>query len=114
MKEEDTNQAALVKWADMHKNIGPFLFSIPNGGSRNIIEAVKIKKTGGKAGVFDLFLMIPSEIYHGLFIEMKSKKGRLSEKQKEFQKRAETKDYCTFVAYSWIEAKDKILDYLQN
>lgn len=114
MKEEDSNQAALIKWADMFDNIGPFLHAIANGGSRHILEAVKLKKTGVRAGVFDLFLMIPKEVYHGLFIEMKSKKGKLTEKQKEFQKRAESKNYCTFVAYSWLEAKDKILDYLEK
>lgn len=112
MKEEDSNQAALIKWSDMHKNIGPFLHAIANGGSRHILEAVKLKKTGVRAGVFDLFLMIPNKVYHGLFIEMKSKKGKLTEKQKEFQDRAESKNYCTFVAYNWIEAKDKILEYL--
>ena len=34
------------------------IFSVPNGGSRNIVEAMTLKKTGTMAGVSDLILII--------------------------------------------------------
>ena len=57
------------------------MFHIPNGGSRNKLEASNLKKQGVKAGVPDLFLPVGRGSYHGLFIELKSAKiSRLKNK----------------------------------
>lgn len=110
--EEEQHQVALIKWASMHKRIFKRLWHTPNGGSRNIIEAVKLKEMGTKAGVWDLFLAIPTEKHPGLFIEMKSKKGVLSKSQKEFRDDLSEDNYCFRIARTWIEARDHILEYL--
>jgi hypothetical protein len=59
-----------------------YIFSVPNGGSRHIAEAVKLKATGMRAGVSDLIVVLDSKV---LFIELKIEKGIQSDKQKEFQ-----------------------------
>ena len=61
-----------------------WLHHIPNGGSRNRAEAVKLKQMGVKSGVSDLCLPYPKGIYCGLYIEMKYDKGRHQPSQKEF------------------------------
>lgn len=51
------------------------LFAIPNGGKRNIVTAMKLKREGVLAGVPDIMLAWHRLGYHGLFIEMKRKHG---------------------------------------
>jgi hypothetical protein len=65
------------------------------------------------AGVSDLFLMIPKGEYHGMFIEMKAKAGKVSDSQKEFMAAASSMNYKTVVCYGFDEAKEAITKYLQ-
>jgi len=65
------------------------IFSIPNGAylynyKGFSLQAIRLVREGMLAGVPDLFIPSPSPDgrYHGMFIEMKSEKGKLSEKQK--------------------------------
>lgn len=79
--EEHQIQVGLFEWIDYQKEIYPALknaFAIPNGGSRNEIEAKNLKDEGVRAGVLDVCLAYPSKGYHGLFIEHKTKKGQLT------------------------------------
>ena len=65
------------------------LYSIPNGGSRNKIEAANLKRQGVKPGVADTILQIPKKGFAGLCIEFKTKTGKQSDEQKEYQRQAE-------------------------
>lgn len=82
---EEQEQAAVFQWVSLMEQQIPelaLLFHIPNGGLRSKSEAMRFKRTGVKAGVPDLFLPVARQGFHGLFIEMKRKKGgRLSEDQ---------------------------------
>lgn len=54
MRSEDTEQINVVSWANWNVNRYPelkWLHHVPNGGSRNKQEAVKLKQMGVKAGV---------------------------------------------------------------
>jgi hypothetical protein len=73
------------------------LFAIPNGGSRNPIEAKNLKATGVMAGVSDLILIIKDKIY---FIELKAQKGIQSESQKIFQSKVENLGFEYLIFYS--------------
>lgn len=48
------------------------LFAVPNGGSRNIIEAKNLKAQGIKSGVSDLLLLISKKGYSCLCLESKT------------------------------------------
>ena len=65
------------------------LFAVPNGGSRNAIEAVNLKKQGVTPGVADVILQIPKKGYASLCMEFKTSKGRQSDEQKEYQRQVE-------------------------
>lgn len=65
------------------------LFAIPNGGSRNIIEARNMKYQGVVSGVADVILLIPKHRYASLCIEFKTAKGKQSDEQIEFQRQVE-------------------------
>ena len=87
MRSEDTEQINVVSWANWNVNRYPelkWLHHVPNGGSRNKQEAVKLKQMGVKAGVSDLCLPYPKGLYCGLYIEMKFGDNRQQETQKEF------------------------------
>lgn len=73
---EDQEQIAVVKWFQL-KFPNYMYHASPNGGSRNIIEAIKLKKMGCSPGFPDLFFPYPNHPYNGLFIEMKRKKGSI-------------------------------------
>lgn len=87
---------------------------IPNGGSRNVIEAINLKKQGVLAGVADLQLAIPNKQYHSLFIEMKFAKNKQQPSQIEFQKAVEKQGYKYALVYSFDEFMQLINDYLGN
>jgi len=64
-----------------------------------------MKAEGVLAGVSDLCLPCPSRNYHGLYIEMKSEDGTLTEAQSAFLNRRIKYGYCAAVCHS---AKDGI------
>lgn len=90
------------------------LFAIPNGGARSITTGAMLKAEGVLTGVADLFLMFPVKLFHGLFIEMKTDKGRQSESQKKFQMLAESNGYKYVVCRSFEDFKNEILTYLKQ
>ena len=113
---EDQEQITVMSWAHRVKfkdgRLSDYLFHIPNGGSRNIIEATKIKKMGVKAGVPDLQLIVPNGLVHGLWIELKAKKGTLQPSQKIMIQRLEAQGYMCKVCFVADEAINEINKYL--
>ena len=113
---EAQEQAALIAWAHLRKFTIPelrLLFHIPNGGKRNIREAVKLKRMGTLRGIPDLFLSIARGGFHGLWIEMKTPKGQLSKEQRHMLRDLEAEGYRVVVCRTWLEAQTIILDYLK-
>lgn len=80
---ESRIQQACVRWFRMqYPHLTPLLVAIPNGGKRSRFEAAIMKGEGVTAGVPDLLLALPSGNSHGLFIEMKSPTGKLTDNQR--------------------------------
>jgi hypothetical protein len=118
---EHAEQVAVIQWFRLqHKKYAKCLFSIPNGahlaGDARLraIKMNNLKASGLVPGVSDLFLMIPTDGWHGLFIEMKVRGGKLSDSQKEFMGLATLMGYQAVVCYGFDEAKDAITNYLQS
>lgn len=128
---EDGNQSALFCWAA--DNVGRYpalkwFHAIPNGGSRHIVEAMKMVAAGTRSGVWDTFLpVVQTKLigpcithYHGLYIEMKEeskrskKNGGLSDEQIEFGNYAREAGYYCSVCYSWQEARNVLISYLEG
>lgn len=113
---EHDEQVTLFEWARLNEKKYPqlkFMFAIPNGGARHPAVARKLKSEGVKSGVPDIFLPIARKIA-GLFIEMKSGKNKLSPAQKIFRDHLLGEGYIFLTCYSWIEAKDEIIKYLEG
>jgi hypothetical protein len=85
MNSEDALQAKIVVWFknnyQMHGK--GLIHSTPNGGSRNIVEAKKLKATGTLAGVADLTIKLPNSIF--IDVEVKIPTGKQSQRQIEIE-----------------------------
>lgn len=89
------------------------LFHIPNGGTRNPIEAAKFKAMGVIAGVPDLFFAHGNATYHGLFLELKKPGERPRKDQIELHKKLSDEGYCVYVCDNSAMAMTLIENYLK-
>ena len=118
---ESGHQAALFCWAAL-SGIPElkWLFHIPNGGSRHIAEATKLKAMGTKRGVPDIFLPVRTINFIGMWIELKkpikgisrARRGITSSEQDEWLDYLSKQGYATRVAFGWESARDSLLEYL--
>lgn len=114
---EFDEQCAVVQWARMMQptyEALALLYAIPNSGKFPVQYRVKLAKQGLLPGIPDLCLPVPNKTYHSLRIEMKSKDGRLSTKQKRIKNLLESYGNKVVVCWSAEEAIGAIRVYLLN
>lgn len=127
MPSEYQVQSSFVEYV-RHKypHLSKSLIHIPNEGKRSLREGARQKALGLTRGVSDLLLAVPMQFYltledgtgatpiwrHGLWIEMKSGKGKLTKEQEEFLDLMATNGYRTAVARSFEEAVKIFEDYV--
>lgn len=128
---EDGEQTAIFCWIREQINAGregyeelEWAFAIPNGGSRGsakkdaMIVGARLKATGVKAGVSDIFIPIPRHNLAGLFIELKKspehggKVGDASPKQLEFGEAMMSRGYGFVICCGWQEAVSVIEQWM--
>lgn len=76
------------------------LYHIPNEIKCNAAQGKQRKDIGVKSGVPDLCLPVARGQYHGLYIEMKAERGRVSENQKTWLQRLTEQGYLAKVCYA--------------
>lgn len=96
-----------------------YVWATPNGGYRNKITASNMRKEGQMPGVWDVFVAIPAQGYHGMFIEFKrppqsSATKRLTEAQMDFGGRMESKGYRCEIHTSAGEAFEAVKRYAEG
>lgn len=111
---EDKIQQDIFMWFNnnyclKHHDPRCIIFSVPNGGTRNKMEAMKLKSTGMKAGVSDLIVILPNKV---LFVEVKTETGRQSDKQIEFEKTITDLGYSYILVRSLGEFKTVVSEFL--
>ena len=108
---ESQIQRACVRWF-RYQHPTLVLASFPNGGKRSPLEASILKAEGCLAGMPDLVLFVASGGYYGLFIEMKTLGGRLTENQINVQQSLKRAGYAVEVCRSLDQFKSIINNYL--
>lgn len=103
---EAQEQIVVVQYCDL-RNIP--IFAIPNGGSRNKLEAINLKRQGVKAGVPDLMIPLAKKGYNGLFIEMKVGKNKTTAYQDAWIELLNNNGYKAVVCYG-CDAAVKVID----
>lgn len=113
--EEHRIQCACIKWYRLqYPKMWHNLFSVPNGGRRDIVTGAKLKAEGALAGVADLILLKSNRFYGALLIEMKTAKGRQSDLQKEWENRITQDGYKYVVCRSLDDFIKAITEYIRD
>lgn len=90
--DEANHQVAIFNYADKMERLGHLawgeLFAVPNGGKRDAITAINLKRQGTKAGVLDMMLLMPRKGYSGLMVELKIKNRPPTQEQLLFAEKA--------------------------
>jgi len=135
--EESLSQIALLKWFKLrYPALEGLLVGYPAGVYLGMTQRVRMKAMGLTPGFPDLMLLFPKKRERilashlcgedspyktrvttytpGLFIEMKSKKGKVSKVQKEYHKKLSDQGYTIVISYSFEEGKEEIKKYLEE
>ena len=96
-----------------------WIHAVPNGGDRgSSFAGMKMKATGVKRGVHDIFIPVARLTFHGCYLEFKvpkkrgHKDGGMSPEQVEFATFILAQGYTYVVVYGWEEALRISLKYL--
>jgi len=113
---ESEEQQQIFTWASYAMGRWPeleYLHHIPNGGARSKATAGRLKAEGVKPGVPDICLPVPHGGYHGLYIELKKRKGgRVSDKQSKWITALRSFGYAAVACHGAQEAIEVIQRYL--
>lgn len=99
-RESELQKSCVLWFRSQYPQYAQLLFSIPNGGKRNIITASRMKAEGQVAGVPDLMLAVARKGYHAMFIEMKAGKNKPSILQSQLIDHLTLQSYGVRIAYS--------------
>ena len=113
---ESEEQQALFAWAGLMESKHPelaWLVHVPNGGLRNMPEAVRFKAEGVRKGFPDIVLTVARGGYHSLAIELKRQRGgRVSPEQQGWIDWLNAQGWLAVVCKGAAEAIDCITKYL--
>jgi hypothetical protein len=117
-------QKALISWWKFECRVFGIpefaLFAVPNGtmyrGTQieRSIQSNYLKAEGMRPGALDLVLAVARGGYHGLFTEMKTRTGRISDEQSAFLTYLDSSGYKAVVCRSTEEAIAAITNYLKG
>ena len=114
---ERQQQQRVVKWAKEHEAEYPelkLLYHVPNERRCTPQQGRQLKLMGVRSGVPDLCLPVARAGFHGLFIEMKTQGGRVSENQNFWIENLTAQGYECHVCYSWVDAVEVLQAYLTD
>jgi hypothetical protein len=106
--KEDQEQMIVATWLSKNNIL---FYHTPNGGKRNMLEAVKFKRMGVKAGVPDICIPLARGGYHGAYGELKRRSGGvLSEAQEFWLAELSRQGYYVFVG----NGADEFIQHVKN
>lgn len=108
-----TEREEQIKFVTWLRKEGYKCTASANGGSRNLLEAINLKRMGVSAGFPDVEVPFPSGPYHGFYVEMKRQKGgKISPEQAEWLSYLREKGYYAEEAKGFEVAKAMFIHYL--
>lgn len=114
-KKERDEQEVFIEWICLQN---PWLrnhtIKIMNEVKCTPFVGNKLNKQGRLIGACDLFIAWPTNEYYGLWIEMKTKTGRVSTDQKIFIERMNKTGYFACICRGADEAIEVLKAYLTN
>lgn len=111
---ETKEQEALIQRAQYHPITKDLLYAIPNDGIRTLVQGAKFKRRGLRPGMPDICLPYPSNGFHALYIELKTKTGKPTKAQLDCIAKLNGAGNLAVIAQGWEHAWEIITDYLTN
>jgi hypothetical protein len=112
LRERDVH-IAIVSWFNLqYPKLKDDFHHFANERKCSIVYGALLKRMGVKAGVSDFHLAIASGGFHGLWMELKVEKGKLSLDQSKFLERKRARGYCGVAVWGFEEATETIVRYL--
>lgn len=112
---EHAEQAALFRWAEFARARLPelaLLYAVPNGGHRHKATAARLKAEGVKRGVPDVCLPVARDGAHGLYIELKTERGKATPEQIGWIRALRRQGYVAELCHGWESARSMIEHFL--
>jgi hypothetical protein len=111
---EAVHQLFRVKWRRyLLPNGKAPLYAVPNEGKRSGRNGARMKAQGLSAGVPDLVLAVPRGQYGGMYIEMKTKSGKLTDSQRMWCEYLYT-FYCVRICRSVESVIEEVTEYMEG
>lgn len=116
-QRERKEQEMLVKWFYCQYPNEVLVVSA-NGGSRHLLEAINLRRSGVRRGIPDLFLPVPNATAYGLWIEFKpthisgTKKAQPTKEQLVILEYLRGKGFIAMVCWGFEEAANAIRNYM--
>jgi hypothetical protein len=112
---EQIDHINIVNWFNyQYPKLSDDLHHFANERACSIQQGRILKRMGVKRGVSDFFLAIPSNGYHGLWLELKVGKGKLSPEQILFIDRKISNGYMAIAVWGFDAAIEVIKSYLKD
>lgn len=113
---EHAEQRRLIEWAWgdaclVYPELAE-LFAVPNGGARSKKTAGMLKAEGVRAGVLDLYLLVPRGGYHGFAHELKAEGRRPTAAQLDEIRALTSAGYDAAWGVGWEHGRDRLLRYV--
>ena len=108
MSEAD-EQIAVIEYCEL---LGIPVYHIPNEGKRSVWAGANLKRQGLRKGVPDLCIPVARGKYHSLYIEMKSKGGKVSPSQVDWIYLLRNQGMCAAVCYGADSAIELVKRYM--
>lgn len=111
---EQDEQITAMKWLALkYPDVFKVTMAIPNEGKTSWYGGQRMKMAGVKAGSPDLLVCAARKGKHGLFIEMKSKQGKLRPNQQAMHELLRAQDYYVVTCYGAEDFIEVVEDYLE-
>jgi hypothetical protein len=114
---ENAIQAAFFKWCGLMERKFPelaLIHSIPNGAHKSHASRYVFKITGLKSGVPDVSFPVARCGFHGMYIEFKSKTGRISPEQRWWTDKLTEQGFLVLTCRDWETAAQAVEEYLSG
>lgn len=109
MSEEEAIHVGVVDLLRYAAKPGVIYYHPPNGEHRNPITGAKLKRMGVRPGVPDLAFVLPGG--KAAFMEIKAKRGRQSDTQREFEALASVSGAPYVVVRSIDQAREVLQEW---
>lgn len=114
LAREEQEHFAFIQWRNVMIGTIPdlrWLFHVPNGELRHPAVGAKLARMGALPGVTDFIWPVRRGRFACMFLELKSKHGKLEPQQAKFIDAMRDVGHFAQVAYGWTQARKFTLQY---